>query len=227
MGEFRRFVRATGYRSQGDECYVDKDKNGSWEQVADAGWDKPYFPQNDTQPVVCVTWHDAAAYAEWLSGQTGQNYRLPTEAEWEYAARAGTETARYWGDAADEACGYANVGDQSLKGELSALPYTIHNCADGYVYTAPAGSFRANRFGLYDMLGNVWEWTCSEYANYKEGKENMFLSKNHASARVIRGGSWFDGPERVRSADRGLRGPADRDDSVGFRLASTATRKFP
>ena len=216
VGEFRRFARATGHRSQGDDCYVYQE--GSWKQVADADWDKPYFPQNDQQPVVCVSWHDAAAYAEWLSGQTGQNYRLPTEAEWEYAARAGTDTARYWGDTADEACGYANVGDQSLKRELN-VSWTIHACADGYVYTAPVGAFRANRFGLYDMLGNVWEWTCSEYANYKEGKESACLGKNHADARVIRGGSWNYGPAWVRSADRDDWRPASRINSAGFRLA--------
>jgi formylglycine-generating enzyme required for sulfatase activity len=139
FAEYDKFAEATG-RSKPD----------------DRGWGR------GNRPVINVSWDDATAYAQWLSNQTGKQYRLPTEAEWEYAARAGTETSRYWGNDPDLACSYANVADQTVKQE-NTNHWTIHNCTDGYFYTAPVGSFQANKFGLFDMLGNVWEWTCSEY----------------------------------------------------------------
>ena len=107
--------------------------------------------------MVCVSFEDAQAYIRWLNRKTGQHYRLPTEAEWEYAARAGTTTRRYWGDKPDDACQYANVADQSAKKVFPG--WAVHHCDDGYVYTAPVGSFQRNRFGLHDMLGNVWDRT--------------------------------------------------------------------
>ncbi|MCP4699094.1 MAG: SUMF1/EgtB/PvdO family nonheme iron enzyme [Gammaproteobacteria bacterium] len=223
VGEFRRFVKAAGYRTeaeQGDGCWADKDKDGSWEQVKDADWQNPYFSQNDDHPAVCVSWNDAVAYAEWLSGQTGHQYRLPTEAEWEYAARAGRESSRYWGNEADKACRYANGADKTAKEQFSSL--SIHDCTDAYVYTSPAGRFQANGFGLYDILGNVWEWTCSEYKKYGEHEENRCSSKNHTnSRRVLRGGSWGNYPWGMRAAYRYVWIPANRNFNIGFRLART------
>jgi formylglycine-generating enzyme required for sulfatase activity len=165
VGEFRRFVDATGYKTEaekGKNCRTYK--NGSWGWVKDVNWRNPNFSQDDNHPVVCVSWTDATAYVEWLSQQTGKQYRLPTEAEWEYAARAGTETTRYWGNEPDEACRYANVHDRTSKKE-NGFGWTHHNCTDGYAKTAPVGSFKPNDLGLFDMLGNVWEWTCSTVAN--------------------------------------------------------------
>ena len=160
----------------------------------------------------CVSWNDAVAYIEWLNGETGQNYRLPTESEWEYAARAGTVVARYWGDN-DAACEHANIADEKFW-----TPGFV--CEDGYQYVAPVGQFKANAWGLHDMLGNVWEWTCSEYDSDYGGGESECASKNNASARrVARGGSWGGRPRGVRSANRGRNTPDNRDNSLGFRLA--------
>jgi formylglycine-generating enzyme required for sulfatase activity len=185
------------------------------EKPNDKGWGR------GNRPVINVSWNDATAYAEWLSEQTGQTYRLPTEAEWEYAARAGTGTARYWGNDPNEACDYANVGDKTAKEKLD-WPWLEHNCTDGYVYTAPVGRFKANAFDLFDMLGNVWEWTCSEYEGSYKGKEKHCLSKNRAQNEgpfVLRGGSWDDGAGRARSAYRGRWSRTDRGGNRGFRLA--------
>jgi len=219
VGEFRRFVKATGYKTdaeKGKGCYVYKNPTDFWQKEKKANWRNPYFSQNDNHPVACISWNDATAYAQWLSRQTGQHYRLPTEAEWEYAARAGTTTSRYWGNNPDEACRYANVADQSLKKKKSDWPWTIHNCTDGYVYTAPVGRFKPNAFGLFDMIGNLWEWTCSEYESKYTGKEKRCVKS--AGRFAVRGASWNSRARRARSADRGGDTPTLRYDWQGARL---------
>jgi len=219
VGEFRLFVKATGYKTDAEKeggCYS---WSQGWKWLEDANWRSPGFSQSDKHPVTCVSWNDGVAYAEWLSQQTGQQYRLPTEAEWEYAARAGSETARYWGNDPDKACDYANVADQTAKQKHSSWTIQIHNCTDGYVETAPVGQFKPNKFGLYDMLGNLWEWTCSQYENKYAGKEGK-CEKNKNMRLSLRGGSWNLGEAWMRSADRLYRGPAYRSDFVGVRVAS-------
>jgi len=150
------------------------------------------------QPVTDVSWHDATAYAQWLSEQTGHQYRLPTEAEWEYAARAGTETKYWWGN------------------EIGSNNANCDGCDDSYQYTAPVGSFAANPFGLFDTAGNVWEWTCSEYQNQYAGKEQQCAQGGRL---VLRGGSLGNEPRGVRAANRGRYADDDRGVIVGFRLA--------
>ena len=118
----------------------------------DAGWGRG----RRTRPVINVSWKDAQAYVQWLSRKTGQTYRLLSEAEWEYVARAGTSTAWYWGAREAGQCGYANGADEEAKKHNSS--WTVVGCDDGYYRTAPVGRFEANAFGLYDVLGNVWEW---------------------------------------------------------------------
>jgi formylglycine-generating enzyme required for sulfatase activity len=178
----------------------------------DQGWGR------GNRPVINVSWHDAVAYTEWLNEQTGKKYRLPTEAEWEYAARAGTETARYWGNDPDKACGYANIADQTAK--QKHFSRTIHNCTDGYVYTAPVGQFKPNAFGLFDMIGNAWEWCAdSWHSNYKDAPTDGHVwNGGDESRRVQRGGSWFDYPKFARTAYRSKYTSDKRYDDFGFRV---------
>jgi formylglycine-generating enzyme required for sulfatase activity len=149
------------------------------------------------------------AYAEWLSQETGQKYRLPTEAEWEYAARAGTETRYWWGNTASHE--YANYGTDKCCNGLATGK-------DRWKYTAPVGSFAPNAFGLYDTVGNVAEWTCSEYEEHYRGKELRCLDKSRVSLFVLRGGSWGLYPMRVRAAERDGREASYSSWVIGFRL---------
>jgi len=220
VGEFRRFVQSTGYRTEAertDGCdywdgEVKKSKNMDWRSP---GLVELGFEQNDTHPVTCVSWIDAQAYIDWLNKNTQGGYRLPTEAEWEYAARARTQTAFFWGEDPDDACRYANVADeQNWIGE-------VYHCRDGYKHMAPVGEFDANGFDLYDMLGNVWEWTCSVYDKDYGGAERDCADKGSSAQRVFRGGGWFSEPWYLRTAYRNGGSPADRHNFVGFRLART------
>ena len=161
-------------------------------------------------PVVQVSWYGAMAYAQWLRQKSGKNYRLPTEAEWEYAARAGTITPYFFGSDAAELCQHGN---------------TLAACNDGYDRTSQVGQFKANPWGLYDMYGNVWEWTCSKYVREYDGSEKICMDKSDVSSynRVIRGGSWASKPDFARSAMRFSRHAGDRNHFMGgFRLAQDA-----
>jgi formylglycine-generating enzyme required for sulfatase activity len=218
--EFLQFVKATKYKTEaqkGEGCWVDKNHDGFWEKVKNAHWLEAHFFQKPDYPVICISWNDAVAYAKWLSQQTGQQYRLPTEVEWEYAARAKTTASRYWGNNPDNACDYANTHDKTSK-EKNSFQWNNHNCTDNYATTAPVGHFKPNAFGLFDMLGNVWEWTCSEYNNRYSGKEKRCASKNSKKARVIRGGAWNYEPGSVRAAFRNRVSPNERGNDTGFRL---------
>jgi formylglycine-generating enzyme required for sulfatase activity len=170
----------------------------------DSGEYKGRSLNGNDQPVVRVSWEEATAYAEWLSRKMGQRYRLPTEAEWEYAARAGTQTAYWWGDEiGDNRANWSGCGSQWDSRE-----------------TAPVGSFEANPWELHDTAGNVSKWTCSTYKEDYDGTEERCLGKNNASARrVLRGGSWLNVPRRVRSATRIGGSPDYRYVNLGFRLA--------
>jgi formylglycine-generating enzyme required for sulfatase activity len=176
----------------------------------------------DDQPVVYMSWHDAKAFAKWLNEQNHKRYhfRLPTEAEWEYACRAETTTAQYWGDDPNKACEYANVGDLTAEREWSY--WEVNNCEDGYEVTAPVGSFTPNAFGLYDMLGNVFEWNEDIYGKdaYRNHQRNNPVFTGDGSYRVIRGGCWYSWPAGVRCAGRSDHPPdgRDRDYFLGFRL---------
>jgi formylglycine-generating enzyme required for sulfatase activity len=203
VAEFRQFVNATGYRTdaeKGDGCYVYD--GSSWNKRKNANWRNLNFSQNDSHPVVCVSWNDANAYTDWLSEQTGHQYRLPTEAQWEYAARAGTKTKYWWGN---------EVGSNN------ANCYSNY-CGDNHQYTAPVGSFAANPFGLYDTAGNVWEWTCSEYEDRYSGKEQQCV--NRGSRLVLRGDAWNGEPGSVRVAFRIRHSDINCFITSGFRLVS-------
>ena len=213
-GEYAAFVRATEHRTSGPCRTLERD---AWTGRGDRNWQEPGYEQADTHPVACVSLADALAFAGWISEVTGRRYRLPSEAEWEYAARAGTENSRYWGDDPADACAYANVGDRTLKGHYTEWKWTIHHCRDAQVHTLPVGGYRANGYGLHDMLGNVWEWTCSAYDEHYQGSEKRCGAGSGPG--VVRGGSWSNSPRWVRSAGRFPNAPEARLDIVGFRLA--------
>ena len=176
----------------------------------------------NNMPVVNVSWDDAVAFAQWLSTESGETYRLPTEAEWEHAARAGSAQSHFWGNSKEEACNYANVADESAKKQRQS--WTAFNCDDGYPVVAPVGSFKANNFGLYDLLGNVWEWCRDVYnseAYSKLPKDNPMYSGS-GEYRVMRGGGWSNGPLGIRSSHRVGLSPDFGHQSLGLRLVRDA-----
>ncbi|MBS0511266.1 MAG: formylglycine-generating enzyme family protein [Proteobacteria bacterium] len=224
-GEFAAFVQQTKHDTSGG-CYIwagDK-----YVQVPGADWRNPGFKQTDQHPVVCVSWNDAQAYARWMSTRTGQQYRLPSEAEWEYVARAGSTTRFFFGDRDDDLCAHANVGDRTTRDGLKGWQkdWIAADCADGQVYTAPVKSYKPNGFGLYDVAGNAWEWTqdCwhDNYAGApRDGKAWETECKD--VRRVLRGGGWVSIPVLARSAGRSRNSPDYRVGGSGFRLARTLT----
>ena len=174
-------------------------------EVTQAQW-KVVMGQNpanfkgDDRPVEKVSWFDVQEFIEKLNSRTGERFRLPTEAEWEYAARAGTMTVRYWGD------------------EVGMNRANCNGCGSHWDYrqTAPVKSFAPNPFGVYDILGNVWEWTCSAYKSSYGGSESRCADE--AETYSIRGGSWYHQPRWMRSAHRRFSRPIYRVISYGFRL---------
>jgi len=216
-GQFAAFVKKTKYNT-GDKCWTLE--GGNFEEHS-GNWSKPGYPQNDKHPVTCINWDDAKAYAKWLSRKTGKKYRLPTEAEWEYAARGNTSTARYWGDNPVDACEYANAADMTAQAQIhGATSWSVHHCTDGFAYTAPVGSFKPSAYGLNDMLGNVWEWTEDNYHDsYKDAPTDGSAWQGDDAKRVLRGGSWNNSPSNIRAAIRYASKPDVRFSSFGFRLA--------
>ena len=211
---FGRFVDATGH-STGNACYVwTGDK---WKQRNGFNWRSPGFEQGVSNPAVCVSWGDALAYVIWLSRKTGIRYRLPSEAEWEYASRAGTRTARWWGEGESGQCAHANGADASTD-----FGWKI-DCSDGHSHTAPVGSFRANAWGLHDVLGNAWEWTRDCWNGNYTSAPSDFRARVACRDRVLRGGSWFDMPWSLRSATRLGNDLGGRLNVSGFRVARALT----
>jgi len=204
--QYKTFCHATGYSYP----VVTWEPDG--ETTASDLINKPNFP------VVGINWEDAVAYCRWLSETTGKQYRLPTEAEWEKAARGGLEGKKYpWGDEAPEAGGRyrANVGSEADNNRLRKR--------DGFLYTAPVGSFPPNGYGLYDVAGNVWEWCADIYDEnyYCYSPEMNPLGPASGQKRVLRGGSWWGGPSRLPCAARLWNYPFIRYASTGFRVAMT------
>jgi len=225
--EFSRFITTTNFITDAEHdaeeagCWsYQKGTKKAWDWQPWATWKKPVQESAliKKEPVTCVSLNDVMAYIEWLNRETGQQYRLPTEAEWEYAARAGTATARYWGNNPDITCSYANVADNTMSG--SAKWPETHNCADGYFFAATVSALRANKFDLHDMLGNVWEWTCSKYEEKYVGNEASCIDKKIPDDVLIsvRGGGWNAEPARTRAASRNWGLAWSRQANLGFRL---------
>lgn len=228
-GQFAAFVADSGYQSQGGNClYWDSEEGKAKNDDPSKSWRNPGYLQNDGHPVVCVSWADAKAYADWVAKKTGKPYRLLSEAEWEYAARAGSSGPWPWGLDADQSCRHANIADISFTKGLSQGKDKKWNegfarCEDGSAYTANAGSHQRNAFGLYDMIGNVWEWTEDCWNTSYEGAPTdgrAWLTGN-CVFRVDRGGSWLLNPRHARAANRSRFDAALRLNTLGFRLAGT------
>ena len=173
----------------------------------DEGWGR------GNHPAINVSWDDAQAYVSWLSSQTGEEYRLLSEAEWEYAARAGSSTAYSWGN--EIGFNRANCGDWENLGA----------CGDRWENTAPVGSFAANAFGVHDMHGNVWELVedCWAWSYAGAPSDGSAWRREGCSRRVLRGGSWFDSPRYLRSAIRVRYSTGGQFYNTGFRVARTLT----
>ena len=224
VGQFKEFVNATKHQTE-----AEKDGKGSWgpdavgKFVMDAKftWKNPGFEQTDDHPVVNVSWNDAKAFCKWLSEKEKKTYRLPTEAEWEFACRAGTTTAFAHGDDPEGLSAAGNVADASARAKFPGWTLGI-KAKDGHTFTAPVGQFKKNAFGLHDMHGNVWEWCADWYDQngFTKDRQRDPTGPATGSARVQRGGGWSSAPHRARSASRVGRDPsAYRGCYLGFRIA--------
>jgi sulfatase modifying factor 1 len=231
VGQWRDFVKDTGYRTE-----AEADGKGSWgydsektmrkpEQrwlrKPELTWRSPGFAQADEHPVVHVSWNDAKAFCDWLSRKEKKTYRLPTEAEWEYACRAGTKSRYSTGDAPESLKGYANIADRTANRKFTDWPFT--DFEDGYVFTSPIGTFKANAYGVHDMHGNVWEWCADWYDSkyYSKSPASDPVNTTPATNRVIRGGGWdYYVGGRCQSASRAAHAPSTRYDYLGFRVVA-------
>lgn len=231
VAQFRRFADETGYKTE-----AEKDGLGGWGYDAATGkcrgrdvkfnWRNPGFKQADDQPVLDVTWNDATAFCKWLSRKEGKTYRLPTEAEWEYACRAGTTTRYSNGNKPGKVGQVANVGDDRGR---TTFPHVqeLDLPKDGkYKFTVPVGQFPPNRFGLCDMHGNVWEW-CSDWYGadyYAHSPVDDPSGPDTGTKRVRRGGGWHSFPLWVRVSFRNWNSPKSRCVNLGFRVAAEVVR---
>jgi formylglycine-generating enzyme required for sulfatase activity len=220
--QFAAFVGSTGYRVSGS-C-VTFEQNLPRERE-NRSFLAPGFAQDGNHPAVCVSWTDAQAYADWLSKTTGKTYRLPSEAEFEYAARAGGKARFGFTDNAADLCRFANGADQSARtaGLPPNAPYMA--CSDGFPFTAPVGSFAANAFGVHDLIGNVWEWTADCYVRDYSSASSDSAPRDEAgcTGRPVRGGDWFSTSSTLRPAIR-VRADADaHNDDIGFRVVRILT----
>jgi formylglycine-generating enzyme required for sulfatase activity len=224
-GQYRRFVEATGHETAGTGCNVVR--GDRVEAVPGTNWTDPFYgrPIRDDEPVACIRWSDAKSYVSWLAGRTGKKYRLLTEAEWEYAARAGTQGLYTWGDDKAAACKVANINDQSAD-RLAAsqggkLLYEPAPCDDGFAGVAPVGRLAPNAFGLHDTIGNVWEWIedCYEMPYGATPVDGSAQLAKGCDRRGARGGAWRSDYPRQRPAFRGRDPEALTSQLFGTRIA--------
>jgi formylglycine-generating enzyme required for sulfatase activity len=235
LGQFLMFYHGAGYK-----CECEKDGKGGWGYVDETflyifdvhfeqyprfvPWSWGFRGQTYSHPVVNVTWNDAAAFCEWLSRKEGKTYRLPTEAEWEYACRAGTQTRYYNGNDPEQVTLVGNVKDATAQSKFANSKAS--KSADGYEFTAPVGRFKPNAFGLYDMHGNVREWCLDKHEPKHLGQApaNDPQGSDSGPYYMTRGGSWHLPPASCRSGSRFRASPSDRDCDLGFRVAADPGR---
>lgn len=227
--EFEIFANATRYTTDAETNYrvpgcwsldLNDHSSWSWDWRTQVNWKETYGQAAQaSDPVTCVSFRDIGHYVVWLNDVSGHRYRLPTEAEWEYAARAKSNFLYYWGNNPGKSCLYANVADKTLQ-QRFPMPGSFA-CNDHYLFSSPVKSFLPNRFGLYDMLGNVWEWTCSAYGEDYAGQEQSCIAPSTLTDNdyiAVRGGGWNATADRLRSAYRNLERPWIRMQNWGFRL---------
>lgn len=226
--QFRQFVDATGYKAEGDCWKLAANEWGT--EVGKVSWNTPANAPSGQHPVMCVSWDDAHAYLQWLSQQTGKHYRLPSEAEWEYAARAGSETRYPFGDDPAALCKHANVFDRTGKPAIARLMGKTRDpiaCDDQAELTTVVGMYAPNAFGLHDMLGNVGELVedCQHLTYEGAPRDGTAWTSDcalfHGGEMVIhRGGGYNSGPVGASPTLRGHAGKANRSSlGEGFRIA--------
>ena len=221
VDEFKAFSKDTG-RDEPSACNVYR--KGKWKAETGRGWHNPGFEQSGQHPVVCITWKDAKAYIRWLNQVTGNVYRLPSEAEWEYVARGGIVGRNYWDGIAEAQCEFANGGDKKLIEHYTDWEWSAAPCSDGFVYTSPVGRFGPNDFGVSDMLGNAWEWVEDCWHHGYSGAPadgGAWTEGGNCSFRMARGGSWYFIPRFLRFAYRRKAHSEGRYYHFGFRVAQT------
>lgn len=227
-GEYARFLADSGHEPQ-EGCRVWDASLSRFSEDGRRGFQDLATPASpsDEMPASCVSFQDAQAYVQWLSAKAGARYRLPSEAEWEYAARAGSRALRPWGDDAESGCDFANTYDLVAAARYR-LGWPEAPCRDGYADLAPAGQFAANAFGLQDMIGNVREWvqdcaTGSYVGRPRDARAWEWIGG--CGERVQRGGSWLTPPAESRSAFRASAPAAEHASDAGFRVAADLSSK--
>ena len=222
--QLTRFLRTTGYKTScerpGGRGVGYDPASKRFKSNAKFNWRNTAFAQDDKHPVVNVSWNDAMAFCKWLTWLEGKTYRLPTEAEWEYACRAGTTTLFSSGDDRSSLAAIANVADETAKATFTG--WQVIPARDGFVFTAPVGSFRPNAFGLFDMHGNVREW-CGDWEAddyYARSPDADPAGPSSGTSHIWRGGGWTSTAADCRSAYRGAGPPSTAGLSLGFRIAA-------
>jgi formylglycine-generating enzyme len=225
VGQFRRFVEDSGYKTS-----AETDGEGGWGYDPKTGmcsgrhpqfsWREVGFPQSDDHPVLNVSWYDAVAFCEWLSRQEEKRYRLPSEAEWEYACRAGTTTRYYHGDDPTDLPQVARLINATGHKSFAHVDQQVNFLKPGESFTAKVGSYKPNAWGLFDMLGNVWEWTGDWYGEeyYAASPLEDPPGMDDANVKVRRGGAWNTFPLYARPAYRNWNTRATRCLNLGFRI---------
>jgi formylglycine-generating enzyme required for sulfatase activity len=241
VAQFRRFVVETDYVTDAENGAPVSEsglaggrtggytvtETGNWEWDDGISWRDPGYDQDGEHPVTVVSWNDAKAFSAWLETEVpGMVVRLPTEAEWEYAARGGTETLFWWGDHPDTTGRVANLADRRAARQYESWAVLLPlDMDDGYLNTAPVGSYLHNPFGLHDMTGNVWEW-CEDIwqPNYRDAPTDggAWLEERVPEHRVLRGGSWGNGPRGSRASVRAHHSRTFRGGDFGFRVVAAS-----
>ena len=230
-GQFRKFVEEQDFRTQGERDGTggygfSGRRSPAFVHHRSYTWKNPGFPQNDEHPVVLVSWFDANAFCSWLSQKESKRYRLPTEAEWEYASRGRSSTRWSHGETLPDLSKFANIADSALSKKYLYAEVT-KSLNDEFPFTAPVGKFLPNGFGVYDMMGNVFEW-CNDWGSdsyYSSSPKDNPAGPTSGSKRVLRGGSWFQTAVQAKPSYRDHDLPTNSNAFLGFRVVQVLSEK--